>query len=264
MPPAADFDIMEQQLVQYLEQLWYEGESKGYAADALSGVQHFLNSRRRFAGAWQLLTTWSRLEIPCRAPPFTLPIVLALAGIAWSERLYDIAALLLTGFHCCLRTGEILNLRYTDISLDVTGRGAISLPWTKIGQQRGVREVVTIDEGLVGLALILGRADRDPTSLYLACSPAVFRSFLQQSLQKLHLGSCNFQAYSLRRGGATHHYLQHQNVQTTMIRGRWSDVRTARLYLTDGQAALTSLHLATEAARAIAYHSDYLCRELNK
>jgi hypothetical protein len=57
---AADWEDMEKLVIPYLEELWREGESKGVANDTLSGIQHFLHTRRRMPGAWQLLSTWGR------------------------------------------------------------------------------------------------------------------------------------------------------------------------------------------------------------
>ena len=125
---ARDFDELDSQLCMFLETLWHEGESKGLANDVLSGTQHFLLTRRRFPGAWQLLTTWGRLEIPARAPPISLDIILAIAGFALSLTRIDYVAILLTGFHCILRTMMAHTISPGFVALGSDCRRALALP----------------------------------------------------------------------------------------------------------------------------------------
>eukprot|EP00971_Amphidinium_carterae_P160831 3188868-Amphidinium_carterae.2 len=48
---------------------------------------------------------------------------------------------------------------------------------------------------------------------------------------------------SLRRGGATSHYLEHANLPMTMIRGRWQQQSTAQKYIDSAMAFI--LHQVT-------------------
>ena len=47
--------------------------------------------------------------------------------------------------------------------------------------------------------------------------------------------------YSIRRGGATAHFLQFGSLDKTAVRGRWQSTRTATVYINEGIAALTSI-----------------------
>ena len=47
--------------------------------------------------------------------------------------------------------------------------------------------------------------------------------------------------YSLRRGGATFFYTQTSSLDSVMIRGRWKDQSTARIYLGDARATLVRM-----------------------
>ena len=116
---ADEWDALDRQACGYLEYLWENGESKGYAGDALSGMQHFLMTRRRCPGSWRLLTTWGRLELPCRAPPLPALVALALSGLALSQGLQDFAAIVLVAFHCFLRIGEAFAITRQAICLDI-------------------------------------------------------------------------------------------------------------------------------------------------
>eukprot|EP00959_Pyramimonas_sp_CCMP1952_P392424 8223182-Pyramimonas_sp.AAC.1 len=73
---------MDLRLQDYLGHLWSIGASKGQANGTLSGVQHFLRSRRQYPGAWRLLSVWSRLEVPSRALPMPARVAAAMAGWA--------------------------------------------------------------------------------------------------------------------------------------------------------------------------------------
>ena len=49
---AADWEALDQQLCDFIENLWLDGESRGWAADALSGTQLLLRVQHKFDGAW--------------------------------------------------------------------------------------------------------------------------------------------------------------------------------------------------------------------
>ena len=91
-------------------------------------------------------------------------------------------------------------------------------------------------------------------------SPAAFRKMFREALDCLHLTQFNFQLYSLRRGGATYDYLANNNIQRTVLRGRWGDLRTARIYIQDGAASITELRLSPQAQNQVALFSAYLQR----
>ena len=53
-----------------------------------------------------------------------------------------------------------------------------------------------------------------------------------------------FRWYSLRRGGATRAFRFHGQMERVLVRGRWESSKTARIYLTDGVAALAEVSLS--------------------
>ena len=257
-PEAKDLEELDTQLCSFIESLWEEGEAKSLAADSISSAQHFLLTRRVFPGAWHLYSIWCRLELPKRAPPLPVEVAKAIVGYALSLNRVDYAALVLLGFHCSLRTMEMLQSQCGHFSFDSNWVGAVTLPWTKIGQQRGAQEVVTITEPLVGFLISSAAKNKSLHSCVLNGSVAAFRTFWKESLDILQVKSSNFQPYSLRRGGATFDYLFHQDIKRTLMRGRWSDLRTARIYITEGQAMLTSLHLSQSALGQIKRYTAVL------
>ena len=83
---------------------------------------------------------------------------------------------------------------------------------------------------------------------------ATQRARLAQATQALRLPG-GFRWYSIRRGGATAANLSGVPLGVLMLRGRWSDPRTARIYISDGLAMLADLsvppaHRALLLARA--------------
>lgn len=247
----ADWEEMESTLREYLECLWCEGESKGVANDTLSGIQHFLHTRRRVPGAWQLLSTWARLEVPSRAPPLPRDLALAMAGLAIHHRRHDYATLVLLAFHCFLRPNEFLAVQSGRVDFSADGQAVLSLPWTKIGQQRGARETIVVQDALVVFWLrkqLRGKAAGAPL---LEGKPRGFRQFFSNALAELQATGHGFMPYSLRRGGATHDFNIHQDLQRTLFRGRWSDMRTGRIYICDGAAMLAEINLTGDTRTCV-------------
>ena len=187
-------------------------------------------------------------------------MILGLAGYALSLGRIDITALLLLGFHCLLRTAELLGVAWSHVALGSNFTGALALPWTKVGQQRGAQEAITIDQPMVGYwlhqaALIVG-----PTAPVLQTSSHEFRSFLAKGLTTLGLDGLGFKPYSLRRGGASYEFLANHDVPRIVLRGRWSDIRTARIYVTDAAAQIAALRLSPASLQSIGQYEAYLLR----
>ena len=57
---AETYETLDEQLVYFLELLWTEGETKSLAGDTICGIQHHLNCRRTFPGAWRFFTAWKK------------------------------------------------------------------------------------------------------------------------------------------------------------------------------------------------------------
>ena len=184
---ALTFEEMDQQLIFYIENLWEEGEAKGLAGDTLSGICHLLCTRRQFPGAWQRLGVWQRVEMPARAPPITA--VMALAAAEQFRRRGDVAmaALMLLGFHCFLRTGELLSVCVEHLAFTAAGTGILALPLTKSGQRKGSQESVTIDDPLCAFWVSLAAQKQRKGRICQLSGPA-FRAAFYALLRELGLG----------------------------------------------------------------------------
>lgn len=234
-----EFDLL---VADYINALWEEGEGRSLAANVLSGLQHYRPFlRRNLPCAWRLIGAWGRRELPARADPVSILVLEALCGLAFMNGRADAAVLMYLAFHCILRTGEFLRLTAADFAISSDhSSGVVNLGETKSGQRQGAKESVTLDDPMICKmvgALLLNKL---PGDLLLVGSHGEFRSFFKGLCDTLQLQSWNFKPYSLRRGGATHHFRTQGQLSRTIVRGRWNSARAARVYINDGIAALAA------------------------
>ena len=216
----SDLALVDQQLVAFLEALWAEGDPLQVASDAICGLQHRLNRRRIFSGAWRFHSAWTRAEMPSRVPPLPQLVLAGLAGSLLQAGHVCMAVAILTGFHCFLRTTELLSVTAGDVTWTAR-RGCISLPLTKSSQRTGAPEFVTVED-LVVLRLlrhVLNGSARG--TLLFQGGAGEFRKLWKSHLARLGLSGDMYQPYSLRRGGATQHFVEFGHLASTQHRGRW-------------------------------------------
>ena len=261
MAPAASYHELDDQAIAYLEHLWEEGEPKSLAADTLSAVQHFLIKRRILSGAWALYGAWSRVELPDQAPPLPVLHLWAFCGLALQRHGPRLAATLAVGFHCMLRTVEMLTLRFVQIALGQAHTGVVALPLTKSGQRRGAQEMVTMDDPILGRLLATLAADHQASDLLCNVAEAAVRHFFEVANATFGL-PLRYRPYSLRRGGATHDYLAHANLGKTVLRGRWGSLATARVYINDGLSVLSQIIVEPRSALLLQEYAERFCAYL--
>ena len=68
----------------------------------------------------------------------------------------------------------------------------------------------------------------------------------------LSLQSLGFRPYSLRRGGATHGWLTFADLPRTVMRGRWANLKTAKIYINDGWQQIVNMQLQEAPLRKCA------------
>ena len=93
------FSLLDSRVSEFIESLWHNGDPKSYASDCLSGLGHFVpQCKRCLVGSWRLHGSWTRAELPARAPPFVPVMVCTLAQAAFEKGWEDLAILVLLGF----------------------------------------------------------------------------------------------------------------------------------------------------------------------
>ena len=242
--PAQTLEVLDKQLMEYIEWLWDQGFGKADAGYTLSGVQHALQVKRCFFGSWGLFRVWSRLELPVRAPPMPVRVAFGLAGACVAIDNCSMAILMIIAFAAMLRTTEFLTLRfsYLHFSSDLS-KLVIVLPLTKSGQRKGTIEHVVIDDQPVVRLLYRlteGRCDNAPIFQH---SSQAFRLMFDQLLVELEISHLNLRLYSFRRGGATESFNHTHSMDSVLEKGRWSSPHTARIYLTAGLNELNSMRI---------------------
>ena len=236
----------------WIKRMWKSGEPLLTIGDGLSALHYFQPStKRKIPHSWRLFATWRKIEIPMRAPPLTLRIIRSLAAYEMEHGNLDMCTLLLLGFHCMLRTGELLGVCGNDFVLG-SKQGICSLKYTKTGKRNAANEFITIDDIITLEALAqLIRFQRETNTLHCPLwnrSPGLFRKRFQQLCEIFKLQHFQFRPYSMRRGGATHYFQISQSMEGTLIRGRWESSRVARIYISDALSWLPSLKMSQATA----------------
>ena len=244
----------------YVEHLWGINAGLSEARVTLAALQFFLPTVKKKLGySWELIRTWQKAEPPSRAAPITPGIVLGFCGMACQLGLRSLACVWLLGFSALLRTGEFMIVRKRHLSFNrALTRLVVHLPSTKSGNRYGTKELVVV-ESETTIRFVYEHA-RNLHADDLLCNLSVHRVRLVFNLlcDQFHLSGFGLNLYSFRRGGATHDFLAHSSAERTIIKGRWQNLATARLYLQEGVAALLDLRMSEDTRALLALAAQWL------
>ena len=243
-----DEKLLDENLCVYIEDVWQSGEVKALVSNLLSGLGSLCkNLKGKYKTAWALYTAWGQLEMPQRARPFSEIDILAIAGRLIKAGQYELGILVLIGFHCILRTSEMLSLRVASCEFSRCGKCCLlKLGFTKGGKRKGKEESVTVTDKFLVKALHLLCEGKDAGDLLVDCSYQVFRRVLGDVLLYLGMDKQGYRSYSIRRGGATYNFRVTGSYDRTCERGRWGNVKTCRMYI-DEAANLSSVTLSNRS-----------------
>ena len=225
-------DDLDDVVCECIEYMWETGEPRSLCGNLLSSIpfhSHALYGRLK--GAWKLHQLWGQKEIPVRAAPLSKIAAFAIAHQFYRWGYLSDSVVLVLAFFRFLRTGEFLSLRAGQFAFDKhLQRAHITFPQTKSSQLKGVYESVHVDDP--GLVKALHHITRylQPGDLLMSMERHVFQSYFRQAIATLGLRS-DIKPYSFRRGGATWHFQQHASFDATAEIGRWSSVKTCRIYV---------------------------------
>ena len=233
---------VDQQLSNYLEFLWEEGEPLSLAGDTISSVQHHQPSlRKRLSGAWRLYKAWQQRELPARSPPFTTETLQVLLGWLHSKS-PPVALAVFLAFRCLLRTGEMLAVTARDIVIPANSfSGVLYLGDTKTSGRNPNAGMVNLTDPTLVCLLKAWKSTVSPHAALIPWSSTKFRALFEQGLVATNLQQYKFKPYSLRRGGATDQWLLTKNYAQVSHLGRWSSEKTLKIYIQDSVALLTTL-----------------------
>eukprot|EP00435_Cladocopium_sp_Y103_P065549 s527_g27.t1 len=225
-------------LADFIEHLWSSGEGRGKAADTVAAVQDL---QPHVKGQWRLLKTWAVNEIPSRAPPLPEVCLQAMVGWAIFKEEYKFGLSLLLAYYGLLRTGELLDVKSSHVFLESPRKPAVvSLGLTKGGKRMGAAESVSISVELVLTCLKAWKKSSSPHQ-FLCPSPSKWRALFSDCIEAVGLTELGFRPYSLRRGGATHWFSKHGNLDRVVVMGRWQAQRTARIYINEGLSVMAEM-----------------------
>ena len=192
---------------------------------------------------------------------------MALSVRAHVQHLPQLAVLLMIGFHCLLRIGELAALRWCDLRLlpassrprrDAVGVAVIRRPKTRRSAAHAAVQHVIIESEGIGtyLNLVFQTFENSHSEQYVAPWPAPrLRSWLSEGLSSLGLSPRSFSWSGLRAGGATEFWIRRQNLGALRRRGRWSNSKTLERYVQEGVVLQYSLNVPTPVQETL----DRLC-----
>ena len=170
---AETYEELDRHVSAYIQELWESGDSKFWAADTLSGLYHKLQVKKVLPVGWNWLSVWDRHEMPWRSAPLNPEQILAMAGLFFFYEVPEMAVLVTLGFHCMLRTAEVLAIRSCHVAF-TSDRASIVLSG-KSAARTGHTETVVVDDAIALLLLRWLARQKQPMEKLNGKTPYAFR-----------------------------------------------------------------------------------------
>ena len=154
---------------------------------------------------------------------------------------FDAALMMLVGFDCYLRIGELMNLTVQDVAMANDPRigAAYRGVLLRLGKTKtGNNQTVTVESNDVAYLLQRHVRGRKSNEKVFTIGLSRFYSLMRQACDAFGLGEHGYTPHSLRHGGATRHFLQGKPIADIQFRGRWSEAKSVRTYIQSGRALL--------------------------
>ena len=238
---------VDELMCSYIEQLWESGEPKTCANYTVAAVQYIKpQMKKQLPMSWKLISTWNKLEQPCRATPLDPSTITSIAGCFIQWQWPRLGYLCMVGFSGFLRTGEMFKLlrKHVVLAPEAERPSILFLEDTKTTQRNHLLwEKVLIHDRVAKLCLHELCRGLKPHEALSTVHPAKFRNLWKQLMTHLKLDKQGYTPYSLRRGGATSAYRHGAQLDELLIKGRWKHQGTARIYLDQALQELGSLQI---------------------
>ncbi|CAK0814337.1 unnamed protein product, partial [Prorocentrum cordatum] len=180
----------------YVEDQWANEGTLSHGRYALAGCLFFAPElRTALPFAWSLVKTWQKLAPINRAYPASPEMALGLAGAAVSVGQPLLAALVLVTFDAMLRTKELRDLTYDDITF-AEGGVILRLPETKMGVRTGKVQFVVVRTP-AAVNLLRAAAERaQPTDHLCPCTYVQLQRLLKSLLAVASIPPARWSWYS--------------------------------------------------------------------
>lgn len=235
----ADLDL---QLADYIAFLYAKGDPLYRAANALSGLKKFVpQTRRSLEVSAAYYSNWCKVTKRARALPLAPQWAKAFVSYAYLTRQPEMGLLVLTGFLGLFRVGDLLSLECGQLLPVASNCLYVSFEESKGAQRKGAPERVRLQDLNLIRILSARKSRRSPQDKVFAGSYASVAAFLRQAGEFFELPSARLTSHCLRRGGATWHFDQYQSFDRTAEHGRWTSVRTCRMYIEQSSTELAKV-----------------------
>ena len=241
------FVKLDEIIMDFLESLWHEGEPLGIGETSVASFQYYVPSARgQLKGAWDLLKVWRRLEPPCRTPPWPRKLFLAIVGVLVKMNCLGYAMAILVGYDCCLRTVEMCNLRSSHF-ICLRNNVIVWLGVCKTEHKDNRLDSIAIECAQLKKLTLRWRQAQGSQDFPLVENQNHFRRTMKTVLAILKVEHMGFQLYGVRRGSATNVFGLTASFDAVCERGRWSSVKSMRMYVNQAMQALTEMKFTDES-----------------
>ena len=255
--PLADVNAA---LVAYGQHLYDEQVGRYRLTNTLLALQ---DRRPDWCGllgaAWRANRAWQRLEPTTPHVPMPRAVFLAMLSAAVHYQQFPFGVLLILGFVCLLRPGELLNLTRDHVLLpEDLGAGQnvifVAIPSHKTVGQCGQQHVLLREPLFIAwIRAVIGPLPGH--SRVFSGSPNAFRTLWDRLMALLHLGPLLTPA-SLRAGGATDLSIRGYSVADIQWRLRHASDKTCRHYIQEAGCALARARLTPAAQVVVRQFAD--------
>ena len=141
-------DSLDDTMAEYVNHMYQEGESHGYATESVSALKRFYpRCKKHMSISSHYTKCWSKELNRLRATPLPSEILIGMVGMALARGEPRVAITVLVGFIGLLRTGELLSLVPGQINFFGGVLAVISLAESKGSKRKDFSECVLIHDG---------------------------------------------------------------------------------------------------------------------
>ena len=145
-----------------------------------------------------------------------------MALCALKQGQHRLALAMTLGHVLCLRTGELLTLRFSDLTFSPTCASMVAyLGKSKTGKRTNRSECARSTDKAINIFAKALRPDDDPGAYVINVSEHTFRQQFAKLVSSIGLDPDKATPYSLRRGGATQHFRDGWSFTAIAELGRW-------------------------------------------
>ena len=247
---AWDFVAAPLALRAYGMQLFREGSPRYKFVYTITAFQDlFPHMRNHLASAWQVDRKWQQHEPGECRPVISSPIMQAMASLCLIWNWHRWLGITLFGFLGMLHPSEFVNLTRKDILLPQDSLLTGNVFYIHIRNPKTARfarrQHCKIDDFLTLKFAEKVFGDLDPSEVLFAGGMSAYRRRWDAVLNRLGVPTGQKQKGAtpavLRGSGATHMYLQCEDLCRVQWRGRWAQLKTIEHYIQE-VAAQTLLH----------------------